>query len=84
MANIKSAKKRVRQAANKRLANRYYKKTLRTAIKQLKATESQADANAMLPRIYSMADRLTKKNIIHKNTASNLKRKLNAFAKGLK
>ena len=83
MANHKSAKKRILQDAKKRLANRYYKKSLRTAVKKLRSQESQAEANAFLPKIFSMADKLAKKNVIKANKASNLKKKLNAFAKAL-
>ena len=73
MANHKSAKKRVRQDAKKRLHNRYYKKSTRTAIARLRATEDPAEAEKMLPRLYSMIDRLAKRNLFHPNKAANLK-----------
>lgn len=76
MANHKSAKKRMRQDAKKRLHNRFYKKTTRTAIKKLREIEEKADAESFLPKVISLIDRLAKKNQIHKNKASNLKGKL--------
>lgn len=76
MANHKSAKKRVRQDAKKRLHNRYYKKSTRTAITNLRNIESADEAKAFLPKVVSMIDRLAKKNQIHKNKAANLKAKL--------
>lgn len=76
MANHKSAKKRIRQIAKKRLHNRYYKKTTRNAIKKLRLTTEKAAAEELLPKVTSMVDRLAKRNIWHKNKASNLKSKL--------
>ena len=76
MANHKSAKKRVRQDAKKRLHNRYYKKSTRTAIANLRKLEDANEAKAFLPKVVSMIDRLAKKNQIHKNKAANLKAKL--------
>ena len=83
MANHKSAAKRARQDAKKRLHNRYYKKSARTAIKKLYAMETQKEANEYLPKVVSMIDKLAKKGVIHKNKASNQKRQLNKFCKEL-
>ena len=58
MANHKSAKKRVRQDAVKRIRNRYYKKTTRTAIQKLRGMEDSAEAKKFLPKVVSMIDRL--------------------------
>jgi len=76
MAQHKSAKKRIRQDAAKRLRNRYYKKSARTAIKKLREIEDKAEAEKYLPKVISMVDKLAKKNTWHKNKAANLKSKL--------
>lgn len=76
MANHKSSKKRMRQDAKKRLHNRFYKKTARTAISKFRELEDQNEAEKFLPKVVSMIDRLAKNNQIHKNKASNLKSKL--------
>lgn len=85
MANHKSAIKRIRSNNAKRLQNRYYAKTTRNAVKKLRGTETKSEATAMLPKVVAMLDKLAKKNVIHKNKASNLKSKLtkrvNALAK---
>jgi small subunit ribosomal protein S20 len=73
MAHHKSAKKRIRQNLKKRLRNRYYKKTARTAIANLRELEDKAEAVKFLPKVVSMIDKLAKKNRIHQNKASNLK-----------
>ena len=85
MANHKATKKDVRQAAKRRDSNRYYGKTTRNAIRDLKDIKAQKEAGEKLPEVASMIDRLAKKGIIHKNKAANLKSKLakkvNALAK---
>ena len=83
MAHHKSAKKRIRQDAKKRVQNRYYKKSARTAIKKLREMTEKTEAETFLPKVISMIDRLAKKNTWHKNKASNLKSKLTHFVAGL-
>ena len=83
MANHKSALKRIRQNEVRRLRNRYYHKTARTALKSLRTEADKAVAVEQLPRVISLLDKLAKKNIIHKNKASNLKSKLTKHVNGL-
>lgn len=83
MANHKSALKRIRSNAAKRLRNRYQAKTTRNAIKKLRLTTSKEEAKQLLPGVVSMLDRLAKKNIIHKKKASNNKSKLTKFVNSL-
>jgi len=73
MANHKSALKRIRSNEAKRLRNRYQLKTTRTFIKRLRALESQEEAFAMQPQVFSLIDKLAKNRIIHKNKAANIK-----------
>lgn len=83
MANHKSSIKRIRANAAKRLRNRYQAKSTRTAIKRLRAATTKTEASTLLPKVISMLDRLAKKNVIHKNKASNNKSKLTKFVNGL-
>ncbi|TVR82847.1 MAG: 30S ribosomal protein S20 [Saprospirales bacterium] len=76
MANHQSSKKRARQDAKKRIHNRYYKKSTRTAIAKLREIEDKGDAEKFLPKVVSMIDRLAKKNQWHQKKAANLKSKL--------
>ena len=76
MANHQATKKDVRQAAKRRDRNRYYGKTTRNAIRDLKDNKDVKEAVKQLPDVISMIDKLAKKGIIHKNKASNLKSKL--------
>ncbi len=76
MANHKSALKRIRSNEAKHLRNKYQHKTTRNAIKNLHSTDEKKEADALLPKVVSMIDKLAKKNIIHNNKAANLKSKL--------
>lgn len=73
MANHKATKKDARQALKRRERNRYYGKTTRNAIRKLLAIQDKAAAGQELPAVVSMIDKLAKRNVIHKNKASNLK-----------
>ena len=76
MANHQSAKKRIRQSEKKRLHNKLYAKSTRNAVKKLRGLTDKKEAEESLPKVHSMLDKLAKRNIIHKNKASNLKGKL--------
>lgn len=73
MANHASADKRNRQNEVRRLHNRYYAKTTRNAIRAIRNTTDKEAATALLPKVFSMIDKLAKINVIHKNKAANLK-----------
>lgn len=79
MANHKSAIRRIRSNAAKRLRNRYQAKTTRNAVKALRNVTSKTEASVLLPKVISMLDRLAKRNVIHKNKAANNKSKLTRF-----
>jgi small subunit ribosomal protein S20 len=76
MANHKSSEKRIRQIEVKKENNKYYAKTMRNALKELRNTTNKEEAGTLLPKVTSMLDRLAKKNIIHKKKAANLKSSL--------
>lgn len=58
------------------MRNRYQHKTTRNAIKKLRNETDKKKAEALLPSVVSMIDKLSKRNIIHSNKAANLKSKL--------
>jgi len=84
MANHKATKKDIRQSEKRRERNRYYGKTTRNAIRNLLATTDKATTEQDLPKVIAMIDKLAKRNVIHKNKASNIKsglvKKLSATA----
>lgn len=76
MANHAATKKDVRQSRKRNERNRYYGKTTRNAIRDLKALDTKEGAAGKVPEVSSMIDKLARRGIIHKNKAANLKRKL--------
>ena len=84
MANHKSAIKRIRQTHKKSVHSKYYHKTTRNAIRSLSVMTDAAAAAVQLPLVSSALDKLAKRNIIHKNKASNLKSSLTKYVNSLK
>ena len=83
MANHSATKKDVRQATKRRERNRYYGKTTRNAIRDMKASTDKKTYEEQLPDVVSMIDKLAKKGIINKNKAANLKSKLTKKASAI-
>ena len=83
MAHHQSAKKRIRQNEARKVTNRYYAKTMRNALKKLRSASDKTSAEEMFPKVVSMLDKLAKKNVIHKNKASNLKSSLSKHVASL-
>ncbi len=75
----KQAMKRHRQSLKRRARNKYYKSTMRTFVKRVRAAAAAGDAKASreaLARALPIIDRVAGKGIIHKNTAARLKSRL--------
>ena len=83
MAHHQSARKRIRQSATRRLRNRYYGKTMRNAIRKLRASTDKGEAGKLLPSVSSMIDKMAKRNVIHRNKAANLKSSIARHVAGL-
>ena len=83
MANIKSAKKRIKVIETKTLRNKMVKSKLKTIIKKLEAAVAAGDkaaAQASLLVAISEIDKATSKGVYHKNTAS---RKVSRISKAV-
>ena len=76
MANHKSSLKRIRQTKVRTLHNKYYAKTMRNAVRKLRALTNKDEAVKLYPTVQKMLDKLAKTNIIHKNKAAHLKSSL--------
>ena len=83
MANHRSALKRIRSSSVRRIRNRYVAKTTRNLIKKLRDTTDKVEALELLKVVTSKLDRLAKRNIIHKNKASNNKARLTKLVNSL-
>ena len=81
MANIKSAKKRAKQAEGRNRRNSSYRSIVRTFIKRvvsaIEAGEKEAAQAAYLAAV-PVIDRVSRKGIIHRNKAARHKSRLNA------
>ena len=51
MANHKSALKRIRQTQTRRLHNRFYARTTRSAVRKLRAMTNKEEAALFLPKV---------------------------------
>ncbi|MGI2298792.1 30S ribosomal protein S20 [Candidatus Cardinium hertigii] len=83
MANHKSAEKRIRSSHTKYLRNRYQLKTCRTFMKKVGKLTDKTAAEQLLPKVFSMLDKLAAKNIVHKNKSANSKAKLAKYVNRL-
>ncbi|MGI8560854.1 MAG: 30S ribosomal protein S20 [Luteimonas sp.] len=87
MANIKSAKKRAKQAVVRNLRNNSQRSQLRTAVKKvLKALEAHdaAGAQEAFNTAQPLLDRFSARGLIHRNKAARHKSRLTARIKALR
>ncbi|MDQ0149741.1 30S ribosomal protein S20 [Eubacterium multiforme] len=87
MANIKSAKKRIKVTETKTLNNRMIKSALKTAIKKFEMAieaNNAEEAKALFVKATKSLDMAASKGVLHKNMVarkkSRLAAKLNAMA----
>ncbi len=86
MANIRSAKKRIRQTARKTVVNRNRIGRVRTFVKKVEtaiATGDKDAANAALKAAQPEIMRGVTKGVLHRKTASRKVSRLNARIKAL-
>ena len=76
MANHKSTLRTIRSDKPKALNNKFYHKTMRNSLRDVRAEEDKAAAVAAMPKLVAQIDKLAKRGTIHKNKAANLKSKL--------
>ena len=76
MANIKSAKKRIKVIAAKTLQNKIFKTSLKTTIKKFEKAIAAGD-KALIPDLYrktvKKVDQAASRGILHKNNAARKK-----------
>ena len=60
MANHKSAEKRIRQTKTRTLHNKYYAKTMRNAVRKLRAMTDKEEATKLYPAVQKMLDTSTR------------------------
>ncbi|PID45087.1 MAG: 30S ribosomal protein S20 [Proteobacteria bacterium] len=86
MPNIKSAKKRVRLAEERRVHKKHYTTTMRTLIKRvvvaIEAGNKEAATEAYTAAVPAI-DSAVSKGLIHKNKAARHKSRLNSRVRAL-
>jgi len=86
MANIRSAKKRIRQTARKTVVNRNRMGRVRTFVKKVETAIASGDkdaANAALKVAQPEIMRGVTRGVLHRNTASRKVARLNARIRAL-
>ena len=91
MANIKSAKKRIKTSQRNKLQNKFYSSTIKTLTKKYllyldgldkdSNPESLDIAAKSLSILYSKLDKAQKRNVMKKNTVARRKSKLSSKLK---
>lgn len=79
MANIRSAIKRVRQSARRRVRNRIVRSSMRTFVKKARTILEEGDkaqAAGAVREAISALDKAAQKGIIHRNSADRRKSRL--------
>ncbi len=86
MANHVSSLKRARQTETKTAVNRSNRSKLRGTLRALREAIGRGDAKAAMEsyrQTASVLDKSVQKGVLHKNTASRYKSRLNARVKAL-
>ena len=86
MANIKSAKKRIKVISKKTLRNKMIKSTTKTAVKKAQAAIAAGDkaaAEIACKDAIAAIDKAYTKGIFHKNAAARKKSSLTRLVNGL-
>ncbi|HUU60128.1 MAG TPA: 30S ribosomal protein S20 [Phycisphaerae bacterium] len=79
MANMPSAKKRIRQNAKRRARNRWRKGQIKEAVRVFETslrTGNVEQASEQLKAVYRRLDKVAAAGMIHKNTAARSKARL--------
>ena len=87
MANIKSARKRAKQAVERREHNMSLRTEVRTAIKNVKkavAAGKKDEAEKVMRESQAVIDRIVAKGVLHRNAGDRHKSRLAHAIKGLK
>lgn len=83
MPITKQAKKRVRQAEQRRNHNRNRRSKMRTLIKKVYEISDKKEAEKALKDAVSYLDRMSVKGIIHENNAARKKAQLTKYVNNL-
>ena len=86
MAHHKSAIKKIRQDKNRTILNKSYRTRVRNAIKRVRKAINSSDveeAKLAYKDMVPILDRMASRKILHRNTASRMKSRLNKGIRNL-
>jgi small subunit ribosomal protein S20 len=83
MPNIKSAQKRMELSRDAQSRNRAVRSRIRTVIKQVRAAEDHATAEARLRDALVLLDRAARRRLYHPNKVARAKSQLQRYVNGL-
>ena len=76
MPQHRSPAKRIRSDAKRRLRNRVVKTQVKSAVRNLKESKDPEAARQLLPEVYRVLDRASKRGVIRTRTAARRKSRL--------
>ena len=79
MARHKSALKAARHSERNRITNKSNKTRVKTTIKESRValkSGTPEEQKAVLPKLYSVLDRMSRRGVIHRNKAARLKSRI--------
>ncbi|RJP82613.1 MAG: 30S ribosomal protein S20 [Candidatus Zixiibacteriota bacterium] len=79
MPHHKAYKKSMRKDARARQENRAYRSQMRSIVRKVRESRTQAEGQEVLRQAVSILDHLASKGVIHRNNASNHKSKLSQY-----
>ncbi|MBI4417955.1 MAG: 30S ribosomal protein S20 [Ignavibacteriales bacterium] len=84
MPQHKSAEKRIRQNARRKVRNKARLSRMKTLIKKVRSAKEKKEAEIALKTAVQYLDRLAAKGVIHRNKAANQKSKLTRLVRAVK
>lgn len=80
MPQHESPKKRMRADARRRARNKMVKSQVKTAVRRVHEAGTRAEAEGLLPSVFSVLDKAAKRKIMKDGTASRQKSRLTKLA----
>lgn len=80
MPQHESPKKHMRSDLRKRARNRMVRSQVKSAVRQVREAATRAEAEKLLPTVFSALDKAAKRNIMKTGTASRQKSRLALLA----
>lgn len=81
MANIQSAKKKVRKDIGRTKRNNVYRSSIDRTMRTIAKTKDTSLLVGLVKKAYSLIDRASKRKVLHRNKASRLKSRVTRLSR---